>query len=130
MEQQYYSTQYDCAIINSLNFLFYYNNCLDSVNDTSDSNYNVITLSYISGKIDNITILIVDSNNIINNHHIKNHTYADTITSSINSLTSKIIDIFREIDHIDDISVSIKRITNDNLKIYYINSLFNDLIYR
>ena len=82
----------------------------------------------IADKIDNIKTLIVDSNNIINNHHSKNHTYTDTLKSSINSLTSKIIDIPREISHatMDDLSVIIKKITNANLNTDYINSLFND----
>ena len=75
-----------------------------------------------------IKTLTVNSNNIINNNHAKNHTYADTLKSSINSLTSKIIDIPREIDHaiIDGISDLIKKINNANLNTGYINSLFND----
>ena len=120
--------QYACAIFNSPNCVFYCNNCLGSINDISDSASNGITLSSIADKIDNIKTLIVDSNNIINNHHTKNHTYADTLKSSINSLTSKIIDIPREIAHatMDDLSVIIKMITNANLNTNYINSLFND----
>ena len=57
--------QYACAIFNSPNFLFYCNNCLDYINDTYDSNSNVITLS-LADKIDNIKTVIFDSNNIIN----------------------------------------------------------------
>ena len=68
------------------------------------------------------------SNNIINTHHAKNHTYADTLKSSITSLIYKIIYIPREIAHVtmDDLSVIIKKITNANLNTDYINSLFND----
>ena len=55
-----------CAILNSPNFVFHCNSCLDSINDISDSASNVITLSSIADNIDNIKTLIVDSNNIIN----------------------------------------------------------------
>ena len=43
-------------------------------------------------------------------------------------MTSKIIDIPREIDHttMDYLSVIIKKIINDNLNTDYINNLFND----
>ena len=121
--------QYAYAIFNSPNFLFYCN-CLlyNFINDTSNSNSNMFTLSSIADKIDNIKTLIIDSNNIINNHHTKNLTYEDTLKSSIHYLTSKIIYIPREIAHaiMDYISVIIKMITNDNLNVDYINSLFND----
>ena len=104
--------QYACAIFNFHNLIFHCNNCLGSINDISDSASNGITLSSIEDTIDNIKTLIVDSNNISNNHHAKNHTYADTLKSSINSLISKIIDIPREIAHatMDDQSVIIKRL--------------------
>ena len=66
--------QYACGIFNSPNFVFHCNNYLDSIHYISDSASNVITLYSIADKMYNIKTLIVDSYNIINNHHAKNHT--------------------------------------------------------
>ena len=57
--------QYACATFDSQNFIFYCNNCLNSINDTSNSNSDAFTLSSIVDKIDNNKTLIIDSNNII-----------------------------------------------------------------
>ena len=109
--------QYACAIFDSPNFIFYCNNCLNSINDTSNSNSDVFTLSSIAYKIDNIKTLIIYSNNIISKNLTSYHSYADTIKSSIKSLASKITDIPRNIVHanMDELSVIIKKIYSGNL---------------
>ena len=52
-------SKYVCAIFDSPNFILYCNNCLNSINDTSNSNYDAITISSIADKIDNIKNLIL-----------------------------------------------------------------------